>query len=298
VTASRLRVGIQGVRASFHDAAARTWFGERPIEVVECPSFRALADRLAARATDRALMAIENTIAGSILPNYALLEAHGFRIAGEVYLRIEHSFMARPGRRLADLKFARSHPMALAQCEDFLARHPHLTPLEAADTAGSAREIAENGWDDQGAIAHRLAAEVYGLEVLEVGIETDQRNYTRFLVLCRGEDYCAPEVVTGLKASVRFEAAHRPGSLAEVLACLSRAGANLTKIQSVPILGRPYQYSFHVDLEMQDRHACATALAEAQARGLMTQLIHFGEYPKAERPLESLETPVERPVSP
>lgn len=275
-----MKVGIQGVKASFHDVAARKFFAGREFTPVECQSFKALAQSLRDGASDLCMMAIENSIAGSILPNYTLLETYGFKIVGEVYLRIEMSLMALPGQKLEDLRFVRSHPMALLQCEDFLAAHPWLKALEGADTAESARDIQREQAFGHAAIASRLAAEAYGLELIREGIETNKQNYTRFLVIVRSADY-VPDTRAN-KASIRFEVADRPGCLARVLNDLSELTVNMTKIQSVPILGRPYEYSFHVDLEWAD--AARYQEAMKRIRRDVINLIHFGEYIRSERP--------------
>jgi prephenate dehydratase len=278
-TSKPLRVGIQGVRASFHDVAARNYFGERPIQLSEFASFRALAVSLEERSTDLAVMAIENSIAGSILPNYQLLEKHPFVILGEVYQRIVMNLMALPGQKLRDLDQVFSHPMALLQCEDFFLRHPHLKKIEAADTAESAKDIRTRGLLKCGAIASRLAADVYGLELLAEGIESDQQNYTRFLIIARRDAvpaWLAVDQDRVNKASFRLEISHRPGSLAAVLLAFERYGVNLTKLQSVPILGRPYQYSFHLDLEWENYVSYQQAIQGIAP--LVVNMINLGEY--------------------
>ena len=277
----RPQVGIQGVKAAFHDVAAHRYFGTQEIDPIECSSFKILGQRLASGSADLCLMAIENSIAGSILPNYSLLESHGFKIRGEIYLRIEMAIMALPGQKLDEIRFVQSHPMALLQCKDFLGRYPAMKVLEGADTAESAKEIQERQLWGHAAIASRLAAETYGLEVLEEGIETNSCNYTRFLVICRNEDYQREPEAN--KASIRFEVADRPGCLAEVLHDFSQLSVNMTKIQSVPILGRPYQYSFHVDLEWEDTSKYREAMTRLSSK--VINLIHFGEYLRSERPL-------------
>lgn len=276
----RLRIGIQGVKASFHDVAARKVFPDRGIELVECASFRRLCEALKNNETDFNLMAIENSIAGSILPNYLLLEQFEERIVGEVYLRIEMNLMALKGQKISDLHSVQSHPMAFSQCQEFLFQHPYLKVLEAADTAESAKEIKERNLQGFGAIASRLAAEVYGLEILADGIETNKRNYTRFLVVSKGERYQNGEPN---KASLRFEVTDRPGSLLSILSSFTAHGINMTKLQSVPILGRPYEYSFHVDLEWHDYDEYKRALREIELKAV--NLIHLGEYAKDERPM-------------
>lgn len=291
----KLKIGIQGVRASFHDVVARQFFAmaqngsnssiapdSAPVEItpVECSSFKLLCELLASGETDYAIMAIENSIAGSILTNYSLLERYAFKVIGEAYLRIELNLMALPGQSIDDIKMVLSHPMALLQCEEFLLRYPSIKVLETADTAESAKDIKEKQRFGHAAIASRLAAEVYGLDLLETGIETNKQNYTRFLAISRGERFRRDEQCN--KSSIRFEVAHRPGSLVNVLHGFDQHGINMTKIQSVPILGRPYEYSFHVDLEWDDRQKYQAALRELASRTI--NLIHFGEYQRSERP--------------
>lgn len=282
-----LRIGIQGVRASFHDAAARTFFHDE-LELNECASFRELCQVLVDGKTDLNIMAIENSIAGSILPNYSLLEKFKLRVIGEVYLRIEMNLMALPGQSLQDIHSVQSHAMALFQCEDFLAEHPWMRVLEAADTAESAKEIQAKNLKGHAAIASRLAAEVYGLEILGAGIETNKQNYTRFLVVSRSEESgrLAPFKLdhrgSANKASLRFEVPHEGGSLLSVLKVFHENHINMTKLQSVPLLGRPYQYSFHVDIEWQDRNDYDSAMMALQ--GVAMNIFNFGEYEKSERP--------------
>lgn len=276
----KIRIGIQGVKASFHDVAAREFFAGHDVQLLECASFRRLAEALANKETDYSLMAIENSIAGSILPNYILLEQFNLKVIGEVYLRIEMCLMALPGQKISELSHVQSHPMALFQCQDFLAKHPHLKVVEANDTAESAKDIAEKKLKGQAAIASALAANVYGLELLEKGIESDKQNYTRFLVISRGERF--GENRKPDKSSVRFEISHRPGSLLSILSSFVAHGINMTKLQSVPIIGRPYEYSFHVDLEWSDEKKYELALEEMQLKAV--RLVEFGRYKKDARP--------------
>lgn len=290
-----LQIGIQGVRASFHDAAAREYFKE-PLELCECASFRELCEALVDGRTDLSIMAIENSIAGSILPNYLLLEKFKLRVVGEVYLRIEMNLMALPGQKIEDLQFIQSHAMALFQCEDFLAAYPHLRALEAADTAESAKHIHHKVLKGYGAIASRLAAEVYGLEILAAGIETNKQNFTRFLVISRSEDsgslkpFAHEDFKKVLrnsqlepnKASLRFETRHEAGSLLAVLEVFKKHNINMTKLQSVPLLGRPYEYAFHTDIEWSKADEYKSSMKEIAQ--VSKNLFHFGEYPKSERP--------------
>lgn len=281
---NKIKVGIQGIKASYHDVAAGMLLGDDR-ETVECSSFKLLCSVLEKKRADLCLMAIENSIAGSILTNYSLLEEHRFKIIGEVYLRIEHCLMALPGRKIKDLKIIKSHPMALLQCEDFLTKQLNAFPLlkimETTDTADSAKDVKDNGLLTHGVIASEYAAKTYGLKILRKGIETNHRNYTRFLVICREADrQLYYEMINNGKnadkATMRFEAKDYPGSLVRVLSVFSKYSINMTKIQSVPILGRPYEYSFHVDLEWEDIKKYQKAIKAV--KGLSKNLIHFGEY--------------------
>lgn len=274
-----LKIAIQGVRASFHDVAARQFFANTDIQPIECATFRLLCEKLANGEADYAMMAIENTIAGSILTNYVLLEEHGFKIIGETYLRIEMCFLALPGQSMADIRYVQSHPMALLQCQEFISGLGNIQVIEAADTAESALAIKTQNLSHYAAIASQLAADTYGLEVLQSNIETDHANFTRFLVLTRHQVYHqAPDAN---KSSIRFEAAHKPGSLAAILSDLSENQVNMTKIQSVPIIGKPYQYSFHVDLEWADPACYHNAMTRMRQDTL--NFIHFGDYHSGEK---------------
>lgn len=277
---SPLKIAIQGVRASFHDMAAQRYFADQAFSVLECASFRRLCQAVAGGEVDYAMMAIENSNAGSILTNYLLMEQHAIRIVGEVYQRIEMCLMALPGQALQELHTVQSHPMALLQCDEFLSHYPHLKVIEAADTAESAKDIREKNLQGVAAIAGRLAGEVYQLNILEKGIETNKQNYTRFLVISKGQRFKPDDHPD--KASLRFEIPHRPGSLLAVLNVFEKHGINMTKLQSVPILGRPYEYSFHVDLEWQSDDRYRVALDEIKSKTI--NLIHFGDYKKDERP--------------
>jgi prephenate dehydratase len=274
-----LKIGIQGVRASFHDVAAHEYFSDFEIEAVAFSSFRGLCQALKLGEVDFILMAIENSIAGSILPNYSLLERFELKVIGEVYQRIIMNLMALPGQRMRDLQFAQSHPMALLQCEDFLAKHAYLKIIEAADTAESAKDIQVKNLVGYGAIASELAAQAYDLEILERSIETNKANYTRFLAV--GRDSSKNKMAD--KASLRFEISHQPGSLLAILASFQNFGLNMTKLQSVPIIGRPYEYSFHVDIEWQDTVQYQKAMLELESKTI--NLIHLGEYQKSQKPV-------------
>jgi len=275
-----LTVAIQGVRGSNHDAAAQHFFGAQNLEYEACASFNQLANALASGRVQAAVMAIENTIAGSIMPNYALLQAHEFHIVGELYLRISHCLMALPGQALHQLHTVRSHPMALMQCQNFLTANPHLTPTEVADTAQAAEHIAQRAETGVAAIAPAVAAELYGLTVLEKGIETDAENFTRFLVLQRGS---ALENDSGMaqKASISLQLEDKPGTLLRVLALFNYHHINLTKIHSVPIVGQPYHYWFHFDLEWSPGTDYLQALQEISH--FVEEIKILGLYQKGEK---------------
>lgn len=242
-------VAIQGVAGSFHDIAVRNFFKEQEIKLVPCDSFKELFAVIKKDNSIIGAVAIENTIAGSLLPNHTLLRESGFKIVGEYKLRIEHQLVAMPGQTIKDIEKVYSHPIALMQCEDFLVEHPHLEPVESEDTAASARLIAEKKIMGRAAICSRLAAEIYGLEVLAEGIETNKRNYTRFLIIA--DSWLADEMLKNIKAdksSLVFSLPHEEGSLAKVLSILSYYHVNLTKIQSLPIIGREWEYMFYINL--------------------------------------------------
>lgn len=245
-----LRVAIQGVAGCFHDAAARQYFQDREIETVPCESFHSLFDSLAADASMMGIVAIENTIAGSLLANHELLRQSNLSIVGEHSVRISHVLCALPGDTVESITEVNSHPMALMQCEQYLLRHPNMRMVEKFDTAGSAQEIAEKGLRHHAAVCGELAADLYGLNILERNIETNKRNYTRFLILAdplvAGEMKPREEFLN--KASVVFTLPHSNGALSKVLTIWSFYDMNLTKIQSLPIIGREWEYRFYVDL--------------------------------------------------
>ncbi|MBS1497007.1 MAG: prephenate dehydratase [Bacteroidetes bacterium] len=240
------KIAIQGFEGSFHQSAARYFFGKQ-VEVVCCGSFRELIKKAANKdETDGAIMAIENSIAGSILPNYTLLQNSNLKITGEIYLHIKQNLLVNPGIRLEDIKEVHSHPMALQQCLDFLDKY-NWKLVETEDTALSAKQVHQHKSKHIAAIAGKLAAELFQLEMIAPNIQTQKNNYTRFLVLEREEE--ASEVIEANKASVNFNTDHSKGSLAKVLTKIADAGINLSKLQSFPIPGSDWLYSFHADME-------------------------------------------------
>jgi prephenate dehydratase len=245
----KTRVSIQGYEGSFHQVAARQFFGD-DVEVITCATFRELirvaSDR---KESDGGIMAIENSIAGSILPNYNLLQKSELRVIGEIYLQIGQQLLVNPGVRLEDIREVHSHPMALLQCIDFLEKHPSWKLVETEDTALSAKHLHQHRSKHVAAIASELAATLFGLEILAPNIQTMKNNYTRFLILQRAD--MAREVAEPDKASVNFHTDHSRGSLARVLTEIANGGINLSKLQSMPIAGSDWEYSFHADMEFE-----------------------------------------------
>lgn len=274
-----MKIAIQGIKASFHEMAARKHFKDEQLELVECATFPLLFKTLAEGRAKYAVMAIENALAGSILPNYALLEKYGFKIVGEVFLKIEMCLLALPGTKLEYIKVVQSHPMALLQCQEFLNTLQHVQLVAHDDTADSAREIAEKKLNHVASIASRLAADTYQLEVIKAGIETNPANYTRFLILCQAKDYVQGPFAK--KSSIRFETLHRPGSLARILNILDAHNINMSMIQSMPVIGKPYHFAFHVDLEWEDMGDYEAALYGLRKNSI--HLTEFGEYQSGEK---------------
>lgn len=242
------RVAIQGIAGCYHETAAVRYFSDRTVEPVCCSSFEQLFDELAADRSLTGIVAIENTIAGSLLTNYELLRRSNLAITGEYKLRISHVLAALPGESLDALKEVNSHPIALMQCEAFLKNHRRLKVVETADTAESARDIAEGRLAGHAAICSERAAQIYGLEVLERGIETNKHNFTRFLIVADRDSAATAAEEAVDKASIEFTLPHTQGSLSKILTILSFYDVNLTKIQSMPIIGREWEYRFYVDV--------------------------------------------------
>ncbi|MEO5947943.1 MAG: prephenate dehydratase [Chitinophagaceae bacterium] len=239
-------IAIQGYEGSFHQVAAQLFFGKN-VEVITCDTFREVM-KIAAnkKESNGGLMAIENSIAGSILPNYNLLQKSNLKVAGEIYLHIRQNLLVNPGVKLEDIREVHSHTMALQQCYDYLDNYKWKL-VETDDTALSAKHVHQHKSKHIAAIASRLAAELYDLEVIAPNIHTIKSNYTRFLVLQR-EDVLQ-ETEDANKASVNFQTNHTKGSLAKVLTKIADGGINLSKLQSFPIPGSDFKYSFHADME-------------------------------------------------
>lgn len=244
------RVTIQGVAGCFHDAAAREYFKGEEIEIIPCDSFPEMFESLSTDASLLGIVAIENTIAGSLLQNHELLRQSNLQVIGEQKLRISQVLAALPGQTIEQLIEANSHPIALMQCEQFLRRHPNLKMIEKFDTAGSAKEIAEQNLVGHAAVCGEYAANLYGLNILAKSIETNKRNFTRFLIVA--DPLLASELKADEreinKSSIVFTLPHTHGALSKVLTIFSFYDINLSKIQSLPIIGREWEYRFYVDL--------------------------------------------------
>ena len=270
------KVAIQGGLGAYHAIAAENYFGEE-VEIVPCSTFKDIFDNIKKDPDIIGIMAIENTIAGSLLPNYDLLKDNEFPIAGEYKQRISHCLAALPGQSIHDIKEIQSHPIALMQCKEFMNKLPNIRIVEHEDTALAARDIAKNQSKGIAAVCSAKAAEIYGLEILAKGIETNTHNYTRFLIFAQPwivDTLQKDEVVN--KASIVFTTAHTEGSLSHVLSVFSFYNINLTKIQSLPIIGREWEYQFYVDLKFADKTRFRQSLNAIHP--LTTNLQILGEY--------------------
>lgn len=284
---TKLKVTIQGVAGCFHDAAAREYFAGREIETVPFDTFHDMFDALDGDASLVGIVAIENTIAGSLLQNHEMLRQSNLRIIGEHKKRISHVLAALPGQAIDSLTEVNSHPMALMQCEQYLRRHPNLKMIEHFDTAGSAKEIAENNLVGHAAVCGDYAAKLYGLEILESGIETNRRNFTRFLIVANPllASEIGPSEKDVNKASIVFTLPHTGGALSKVLTILSFYDMNLSKIQSMPIIGREWEYRFYVDLTFSSVVRYHQAIDAV--RPLTNELMTLGEYTDFPNPQQS-----------
>lgn len=241
-------IAIQGVQGSNHHKVAQLYFGNE-VQLDECLSFDVLVNSLLTGKSDYAIMAIENTIAGSIIPNYALIDANNIHINGEYYLNIHHHLMALPNQTIDDIQEVCSHPMALLQCKEFFKQYPHIKLVEDVDTAEVARRIHEQQLQGIAAIATKTAAELFELNVLSTEIQTIKSNATRFVILQKQKPTNGIDQID--KASLRLELDHKRGSLATVLNVMSDCKLNLTKIQSLPIIETPWKYAFFVDVTFE-----------------------------------------------
>lgn len=271
------KIAIQGIKGSFHDIAAHQYFNNNDVELICCNTFEEIFQQMRDDYSRLGLMAIENTIAGSLLHNYELLRESGMTIIGEYKLHIEHSIMCLPEDDWSTITEVNSHPVALMQCRDFLSSHPEFKVVEAEDTAGAAEMISRKHLRGHAAICHADAAPLYGLKVLEQGIEDNKHNFTRFLLMC---DPWSADKMRDLhhtnKSSIVFTITHEEGSLSQVLSIFSFYKINLTKIQSLPIIGREWEYMFYVDVSYDDYVRYRQSIEAV--RPLLRELKILGEY--------------------
>lgn len=242
-------VAIQGIKGSFHHIVSQQYF-DRSVGILEFLSFDKVVESILKNESDAAIMAIENSIVGSIIPNYALIDTNQLHIIGEHYLDIQHHLMALPNQTIEDIKEVYSHPMALLQCKEFFKNHPHIKLIEDKDTAEVAQRIEKHQLKNVGAVASGLAAELFNLEILSESIQTIKHNETRFVIVkTTNSDISRNEIN---KASLKFELEHKRGSLATILNVLSDCKLNLTKIQSLPKVDTPWKYAFFVDVTFEE----------------------------------------------
>ena len=270
-----VKVSIQGFEGSFHQVAAQQFFGKN-VDVITCATFREVV-KIAGnkKESDGGVMAIENSIAGSILPNYNLLQKSNLRIVGEIYLQIRQNLLVNRGITLEDIKEVHSHPMALQQCLEYLDKY-NWKLVETEDTALSAKHIHQTRSKHIAAVASKLAAELYDLDVIAPNIHTMRNNYTRFLILQREE--AVTEIENADKASVNFHTDHSKGSLAKVLTKIAESGINLSKLQSFPIPGSDWKYSFHADMEFDSVDQFEKAIKKIEP--LTEEIKVYGVYKK------------------
>jgi len=269
-------VAIQGVKGSFHDIVAQEYFADK-VSILECLTFDEAISSIMTLKTDAVIMALENSIAGSILPNYALIDNNNLHVVGEHYLDIQHNLMALKGQTIEGIKEICSHPMALLQCKEFFKKYPHIKLVEDKDTAEVARRIQEKQLKGVAAIASSYAAQLFDLDILAESIQTVRHNETRFVIVKRTNHEVKEEEIN--KASVKFSVDHKRGSLAAVLNVLSDCRMNLTKIQSLPIIETPWKYAFFVDITFTDYEEYKKAKSILSIMSLDFKVL--GEYKKA-----------------
>jgi len=267
------KIAIQGIKGSFHHQVVKEYFSEN-VAIDECLSFEELVDSLLSGKSDQAVMAIENSIAGPIIPNYALIDKNNLHIIGEHYLSIHQNLMTLKGQKIEDIKEVHSHPMALLQCMDFLKQYPNIKLVEDKDTAETARRIQEKQLTGIAAIGSKVASEMYDLEIIAPEIQTIKNNMTRFVIIKKQNSFLPENEIN--RASIKFELDHKRGSLAAVLNVMSDCKLNLTKIQSLPKIETPWKYSFFVDVtfEKYEDFAKAKSLLNIMAEYLKV----LGEY--------------------
>ena len=271
------RIAIQGIAGSFHEDAAIKYFGDEEIEVVECRSFQNVCEYIDTDKVDIAVMAIENSIAGSLLQNYALIRDYHLRIIGEIYIHIQMNLMVLPGVKRKDIREIYSHPVSFLQCNEYLEKYfPKADRKELGDNAKVAKIISTEKIDYAAAISNLRSAELYGLQVIDKGIESNKKNYTRFWILSKHGN---PTKGTN-KASICFEVGHFYGALASVLNIFAEYKINLNKIQSLPIIGKPNEYTIHVDIEWENPENYDHAIH--QVLKFVSSLSILGEYVRGE----------------
>jgi prephenate dehydratase len=270
------KIAVQGIAGSFHEDAAQRYFDEE-VEVIECKSFTSVCELIDADEVGYAVMAIENSIAGSLLQNYSLIRNYHLRIIGEIYLHIQLNLMVLPGVKRKDIKEIYSHPVSFLQCNEYLEKYfPHAERKELGDNAKVAKLISDEKINYAAAISNLRSAELYGLQVIDKAIESNKKNYTRFLILSKQGN---PTEGTN-KASICFEVGHFYGALARVLNIFAENRINLNKIQSVPIIGKPNEYTIHVDLEWENPENYDKAIH--QVLKSVSSLSILGEYVRGE----------------
>ncbi|SNR80162.1 prephenate dehydratase [Lutibacter flavus] len=272
-----MKVAIQGIKGSFHHIVAEEYFGKN-IDLLECLSFTEMPNLLIDKKADVLIMAIENSIAGAILPNYALIDDHQLTICGEFHLAIHHNLMGLKGQKIEDINEVYSHPMALLQCHKFFKDYPNIKLIEDKDTASVAKRIQDNNLKGVGAIASNLAAKTYNLEVIAPEIQTIKENATRFFILTNDKDKSS---VSANKASIKFITSNDTGSLAEVLSILAKHNLNLSKIQSMPVIETPWKYAFFADFIFNSYADYFNALSEVKEKVEILKVL--GEYNKGKR---------------
>lgn len=272
-----LKIAIQGFEGCFHQIAAEHYFGKQ-IDLVPCATFNGVARGVDEAAADFGVMAIENSIAGSILPNYNLLQRSRLFVVGEIYLNIRQHLMMMPGQTLEDIHEVHSHPMALLQCMDYLEKYPHWRLVETEDTALSAKMVRQHKSKHVAAIAGKLAADLFELDVVAPNIHTEKKNYTRFLILSRKEGSDWKQEPN--KSSLYFQAPNTHGSLARVLTSIADLGINLSKLQSFPVPGGEWRYFFHADMEfggMEQLHDAIKKITPITEKLRVLGIYHKGE---------------------
>tara|TARA_R110002073_G_scaffold279026_1_gene442886 strand:- start:125885 stop:126736 length:852 start_codon:yes stop_codon:yes gene_type:complete len=273
------KIAIQGIKGSFHHQVAHLYFGDA-IELNECLSFVEIPELINTNQVDAAVMAIENSLAGAILPNYALIDEYNLKIQGEVHLPIHHHLMGLEGQTLEDIKEVWSHPMALLQCRTFFRLHPQIKLVEESDTAEVAQRIQNQQLRGVAAIASKKAAEIYRLHIIESEIQTRKENFTRFFILKKQNGRLDPPKNVN-KASLKFITKHQTGSLTDVLNVFASLNMGLTKIQSLPIIDEPWNYAFFVDIIFDDYLIFQQAINKIQEKSSSLKIL--GVYQQSKR---------------